>query len=223
MVAIYCGNKWNPKSGRKGAPLAFDLESNFELVAPPGSGKGASLEIPNLLVGLRKCSVLSIDPSGQNAAVCAEARRLAGNDALSLNPMGLHVARYPDLESVGCNPMWGIGWPSVFFYQDCAAIGEALIKLENDAQNHFPQSARGLVTGLVMWEVLKAARRAPLLENVGKTHHPNHPSKRVLFERSWQIQNASAKSRLIPSQNTFLISASQKARVRLTFERVHGD
>jgi type IV secretion system protein VirD4 len=168
MVAVYCGNKWNPKSGRIGAPLAFDLESNFELIAPPGSGKGASLEIPNLLVGLRKCSVLSIDPSGQNAAVCAEARRLAGNDVLSLNPMGLHVARYPDLESVGCNPMSGIGWRSVFFYQDCAAISEALIKLENDSQVHFPQSARGLITGLVMWEVLKAARedRAPLLENV---------------------------------------------------------
>ena len=49
------------------------------------------------------------------------------------------------------------------------AIGEALIKLEKDAQRHFPESARGLVTGLVMWEVLKAARengRAPLLENI---------------------------------------------------------
>jgi hypothetical protein len=55
------------------------------------------------------------------------------------------------------------------------------------------------------------------------SQQPNCPSKTVLFERSWQIQNASAKSRLIPSQNTFLISASQKARVRLSFERVHGD
>jgi type IV secretion system protein VirD4 len=168
MVSIYCGNKWNPKTGREGAPLAFDLESNFELIAPPGSGKGASLEIPNLLVGLRRCSVLSIDPSGQNAAVCAEARRRAGNDVQCLNPFGLHVARYTDLQSVGCNPMSGIHWRSVLFYQECAAIGEALIKLENDAQVHFPQSARGLVTGLVMWEVLKAAheRRPALLENV---------------------------------------------------------
>jgi type IV secretion system protein VirD4 len=176
MVAVYCGNKWNPKTGREGAPLVFDLESNFELVAPPGSGKGASLEIPNLLVGLRECSVLSIDPSGQNGAVCAEARRLMGHDVVPLNPMGLHVERYADLDSVGCNPLCGIDWQSgtrrrrkpSLFYQDCAAIGEALIRLENDAQVHFPQSARGLVTGLVMWEVLKAAHegRAPLLENV---------------------------------------------------------
>jgi hypothetical protein len=31
------------------------------------------------------------------------------------------------------------------------------------------------------------------------------------------------KSGLNISQNTFLISASQKARVRLSFERVHDD
>ena len=168
MVSIYCGNKWNPKTGGEGAPVVFDLESNFELIAPPGSGKGASLEIPNLLVGLRKCSVLSIDPSGQNAAVCAEARRRAGHDVQCLNPFGLHVARYDDLQSVGCNPMAGIHWRSPLFYQECAAIGEALIRLEGDSQIHFPQSARGLVTGLVMWEVLKAAheRRPALLENI---------------------------------------------------------
>jgi type IV secretion system protein VirD4 len=187
MVSIYCGNKWNPKTGRTGAPLSFDLESNFELIAPPGSGKGASLEIPNLLVGL-DCSVLSIDPSGQNAAVCGAARP----NMVPVNPMGLHVARYPDLASVGCNPMAGIDWRSgerrrwrkpSLFYQDCAAIAEALIKLENDSQVHFPQSARGLITGLVMWEVLKAARenRAPLLENVrtmlceAETRDPDAP------------------------------------------------
>ena len=169
MVEIYVGNEWNPATGRTGKPVVCDLESNFELIAPPGGGKGAALEIPNLLLWLRDVSVVSIDPSGQNAAVCAEARRtVAKNDVLPLNPFGLHVGLYPDLQSVGCNPM-PRDWRSPLFYQDCAAIGEALIKLENDAQRHFPESARGLVTGLVMWEVLKAARengRAPLLENI---------------------------------------------------------
>jgi len=168
MVAIYCGDRWNPANSSRGAPLVVELESNFELIAPPGSGKGAGLEIPNLLLGLRSCSVVSIDPSGQNAAVCAEARRRAGNRVLCLNPLGLHVERYPDLASVGCNPLATIDPRSSLFLQQCQAVGEALIKLEGDSQVHFPQSARGLVTGLVMWEVLKAARegRAPLLENV---------------------------------------------------------
>ena len=62
---------------RRCKPVTVDLESNFELIAPPGSGKGASMEIPNLFLGLRDSRSLSIDPSGQNAAVCAEASRTA--------------------------------------------------------------------------------------------------------------------------------------------------
>jgi type IV secretion system protein VirD4 len=168
--SIYLGVEWLPEKrfGRAaGRPVTCDLDGHFELLAPTGSGKGVGLEIPNLLMGLRTVSVLSIDPSGQNAAVCAAARREMGHQVLCLNPFGLHVGRYPDLQSAGCNPLTGISSRSRLFYQQCAAIGEALIKLEGK-DPHWPESARGLITGLIMWEVLKAEieRRAPLLENV---------------------------------------------------------
>ena len=157
MVKILLGEKWDAETGRTDEPVSVDLESHFELIAPPGAGKGAALEMLNLLIGLICVSVVGVDPSGQNAAVCAEARRKAGNDVLCLNPFGLHVGQYADLKSCGCNPMARIDPRSPLFYQECAAIGEALIKFDNDGQRHFPESARGLVTGLVMWEVLKAA------------------------------------------------------------------
>src|ERR1700752_4694698 len=132
MVAVYCGNRWNPATGGEGAPVFVDLESNFELIAPPGAGKGAALEIPNLLLGLRgSCSTVSIDPSGQNAAVCAEARRRAGNRVLSLNPLGLHVELYPDLQSVGCNPLANIDPRSPLFFQHGQAVADALIKIDS--------------------------------------------------------------------------------------------
>lgn len=166
---IRLGRKWDHRTGRAGELVTFDpaSEGHFLLLAPPGCGKGASLEIPNLLLELRDCSVLSVDPSGQNAAVCAEARRRIGNDVLCLNPFGLHERRYADLQSVGFNPLAGIDWRSGLFLQDCQAVGEALIKIEGH-DTHWTQSARGLVTGVIMWEVLKAfrERRAPLLENV---------------------------------------------------------
>lgn len=155
MVQILLGREWDYERGREGAPVTVDLESNFELIAPPGSGKGASIEIPNLVLGLRDCSVVSIDPSGQNAAVCAEARRRAGNRVLCLNPFGLHVERYPDLASVGCNPLANIDPHSPLFFQECEAVADALIKIEGK-DPHWTESARGLVTGIVMWEVLKA-------------------------------------------------------------------
>jgi type IV secretion system protein VirD4 len=157
MVKILLGKQWDWKRGRARKPVTVDLESNFELIAPPGAGKGVALEIPNLLLGLRDCSVVSIDPSGQNAAVCAEARRTAAkNDVLCLNPFGLHVERYPDLASAGCNPLANIDPDSPLFFQECQAVADALIKIESK-DPHWSESARGLITGIIMWEVLKAS------------------------------------------------------------------
>src|SRR5271165_1233754 len=54
-------------------------------------------------------------------------------------------------------------------------------------------------------------------------HHPNHLRKTVVFERRRPTRKISDKSGLNLSQNTFLISTSRKARMRLSFERVHDD
>jgi type IV secretion system protein VirD4 len=167
---IRLGVEWFPhkRLGRNtGGPVTCPLDGHFELIAPPGSGKGVSLEIPNLLLGLENVSVLSIDPSGQNAAVCAEARRRMGQDVVCLNPFGMHVARYPDLASAGCNPLAGISSRSPLFYQEGAAVADALIVIEGK-DPHWTQSARGLIAGIVMWEILKAERegRDPLLAEV---------------------------------------------------------
>ena len=52
---------------------------------------------------------------------------------------------------------------------------------------------------------------------------PESLSKTRVFERSRPNRKVRCKSGLNLSQNAFLISASQKARVRLSFERVHDD
>jgi type IV secretion system protein VirD4 len=162
---IRLGVEWLPRG--RGNPVTMPLDGHFELIAPPGSGKGVCLEIPNLCLGLQNVSVLSIDPSGQNAAVCADARRKMGQEVICLNPLGMHVEIYPDLKSVGFNPLAGISCRSKFFYEDCGAIGEALIMIEGK-DPHWSLSARGLMTGLIMWEILKAEyeQRDPLLQNV---------------------------------------------------------
>ena len=154
-------------SRRAGNPVTVPLDGHFELIAPPGAGKGVCLEIPNLCLGLQNVSVLSIDPSGQNAAVCAEARRRMGQEVICLNPYGMHTGIYPDLKSAGFNPLVGISSRSPVFYQDCAAVGEALIVIEGK-DPHWTTSARGLVVGLIMYEILRAdrERRDPLLENI---------------------------------------------------------
>jgi type IV secretion system protein VirD4 len=161
--SIRLGYQWNPKSGRTGKPVTFDLSSHLTLLGPTRCGKGVSLEIVNLLLGLHKTSIVSVDPTGQNASVCAEARRRASSKVLPVNPQRLHVDQYPDLESVGCNPMLaGVDPKSPRFFEEAAAIGEAMISPEGDSQRHFPESARGLITGLIMWVRLRDGDNAHL-------------------------------------------------------------
>lgn len=163
MDKLSLGVEWNPETGRTGKPVTFDLSSHATLLGPTRCGKGATLEIPNLLLGLRHTSVVSIDPTAQNACVTAEARRKAGSKVLVLNPMGLHVGLYPDLQSCGCNPLVaGVDPRSPRFYEEAAAIGEAMIAVEGDPQRHFPESARGLITGLIMWVRLRDGDQAHL-------------------------------------------------------------
>jgi type IV secretion system protein VirD4 len=166
MPSIRLGRQWQPKSGRAERPVSYDLDRHVTLFGPTGSGKGVALEIPNLLT-LSGLSIISIDPKGQNAAVCARWRRTV-SDVLVLNPFGLLIDQRPDLKSIGFNPLAALDPASPRFFEHAAAIAEALIKVDGDSQPHFPQSARGLIQALIMWEAVKARRerRTPTLANV---------------------------------------------------------
>jgi type IV secretion system protein VirD4 len=149
---ILLGQQWNPLTGRLGEPESYDLRSHISLIAPTGAGKGACFEIPNLLLGLRHSSVLSIDPSGQNAAVCAEARRRMRHEVWNANPFNMHVGQYPDMRDDGFNPVWRLPDPSApTFTEEAMSLGDALISVEGDSQRHFPESAKGLATWLLMF------------------------------------------------------------------------
>jgi type IV secretion system protein VirD4 len=159
--SISLGLAWNTKTGRSSRPVFYDSDRHLTLFGPTGSGKGICLEIPNLL-SLTGLSTISIDPKGENASVTARWRRTV-SDVVVINPMGLLVDQRPDLASAGFNPLVGVET-----FEHAAAIAEALIKVEGDSQPFFPESARGLMQALIMWEV-KLARdegRLPSLRNV---------------------------------------------------------
>jgi type IV secretion system protein VirD4 len=172
VPSIWLGERWNPKNRDKqtplyGEPVLYVGERHLTMFGPNGSGKGATIEIPNLLHLGNDVSILSIDPKGQNAAVTAAWRRRIG-DVRVLNPFGLHLGLYPDLESVGFNPLATLDPASDRFFDRARALSEALIRVEGDSQPFFPQSAQGLLTGLMMWEVIQARQAgvAPSLAHV---------------------------------------------------------
>jgi type IV secretion system protein VirD4 len=162
MDRILLGVKWNPRTGRTGRRVYYRLRSHFGMYGPSSVGKGVCLELPNLLHGLRRCAVVSIDPSGQNAAICADARRKFGHKVLCLNPFNLHVAEYPDLADIGFNPLVCIDPKSPYFFMDAASLADALITVEGDSQKFFPESARGLLTWIIMFVRLRDGINAHL-------------------------------------------------------------
>src|ERR1700761_5149043 len=99
-MELMLGQAWNPDNGSKGQGVTYNFSTHATVIAPTGSGKGVGIELPNLISGLRDASVLNPDPSGQNAAICAAARRAMGHEVVAFNPFNLNTDTYPDLADV---------------------------------------------------------------------------------------------------------------------------
>jgi type IV secretion system protein VirD4 len=182
---LYLGRFLDAKTHEVGDKLIYPGDRHQIFFGPTGSGKSARFLLPNLLGDyLAGQSVIVIDPKAELASCSAMWRhKLHGPGSVKiLDPFGkLHeiAENRPDLygyllkhgltQSAGFNPLDALDPDADTFYDDAAAIGEALIKIEGN-DPHWPESAQGLVTGLVMWEKLRWTKLGnPLganLENV---------------------------------------------------------
>lgn len=154
---INLGRHYDDTSQQVGSKIAYQGERHLLLFGPNGTGKGTRFLIPNLL-SIEDRSIIVIDPKGELAAVTADYRRTVG-DVILLNPFDVL-----GLGSAGFNPLAGLDPDSSTFYDDAAALGEALIKIESK-DPHWSESALGLVVALIMWEKLQNGHAANL-ENV---------------------------------------------------------
>lgn len=141
---ILLGRYWNTETDEIGEPLPYEGERHALLFGPNGSGKFTRILAPNLL-SLEHRSLVVIDPKGELAAVTSDYRRTVGDVAI-LNPFGLL-----GLPSSAFNPLAYLNPQAPTFYDDAAALGDALIKIEGN-DPHWPTSARALLVALLMWE-----------------------------------------------------------------------
>ena len=178
QAGIYIGRYYDREREAVGEAITYGGERHFLLFGPNGSGKGTRFLLPNLLGGnLKGRSVIAIDPKGELAAISAQQQHRSGQNVKILDPFGVLArvtAKRPDdyryliehglIESVGFNPLDGLDPASPTFYDDAAAIGEALIRIQGN-DPHWTESAQGLVIGLLMWEKARNGKGATL-ENV---------------------------------------------------------
>ena len=81
-------------------PVFYRGDRHVLTLGPTGSGKGTGLIIPTL--STFRGSALVIDCKGESAAVVAARRRWG--DVIVLNPFGVMVDRYPDLQKSRIQP-----------------------------------------------------------------------------------------------------------------------
>lgn len=117
-------------------------------LAPTGAGKGRGTIIPNLLD--YDGSVLVIDPKGENAAVTARHRSTLHQVAV-LDPWGKSGR-----PTASFNPLSWIVEENENYIADAASLAEAIVVPGRSGDNHWEDSARDLIKGLILYVALEA-------------------------------------------------------------------
>ena len=147
----------------RSAPLiAWPLEGSAITLAPPRTGKGATIALNLLSPGDRgpQGSTIVIDPRGETYCIAARRRRQMGRNVLLVDPFGMvagHAARFPKqihlpmTRSESYNPLDFIREPAAEAVRDIGVLLDALLtppatESQNTSQ-HFYQSAREIISG----------------------------------------------------------------------------
>jgi type IV secretion system protein VirD4 len=182
---ITLGRHYDDQTKRIGEKVVYEGERHLLLFGPNGTGKGTRFLIPNLL-SIKDRSIVVIDPKGELAAVTADYRRTV-SEVVMLNPFDML-----SLGSKGFNPLALLNSKSPeTFYDDSAALGEALIK-SSDKDPHWGESAQGLLVALIMWEKLKNGDEANL-ENVRRLLTEADEFKRTYDKKGNLVSNEQTK------------------------------
>jgi type IV secretion system protein VirD4 len=137
-------NGWGPV-------LRYPGDAHLITVAPSGTGKGRDVLIPAMLEYPHSCIV--IDPKGQLAAVTGPYRAAPkeqggmGQRVIVLNPFNILSQFLP--RSHQFNPLGALDPALDSFGMDCDNIADAIVVHDPGRDNHWNESAHGLIAALI--------------------------------------------------------------------------
>ncbi len=151
---------------RRNAPLiGWSLEGSAITVAPPRTGKGATIAL-NLLSPEGRGfdgSIVTIDPRGELWCVASRRRRELGRRAVLLDPFGVaakhgedyEACHLPDVISATYNPLAFIREDEGLAVRDINVLLDALLTPPRpgaqENSRHFYESARSIIAGYTAW------------------------------------------------------------------------
>ena len=132
--------------------LAYQGERAILVFGVNGVGKSTRLLLRNLAT-IKNRSIVQLDIKGELTAQTRRTRqKICGADNYkTINPYNLL-----DLGSDGFNPLATLDPNDDLFYDKAKLLTLAIIETEDDPQKFFPESAQGLLTAGIMWEVMQA-------------------------------------------------------------------
>lgn len=146
--------------------LLYEGERAILLFGVNGSGKSTRLLLKNLAT-IKNRSIVVLDIKGELTAQTWRVRELiCGAENVKI----INAYNLLDLGSDGYPVLAGLDPNDELFYDKAKLLTLAIIETEGDTQKFFPESAQGLLTAGIMWEVIQARieGRTPSLLNVRK-------------------------------------------------------
>jgi type IV secretory pathway TraG/TraD family ATPase VirD4 len=158
---IQFGYYLDRKSQEIGRPLLCGTALHLVLFGLNRAGKQTRF-LNQLYMTARGRSLFIVETKG-TAAFQTAAERRKFSDTKIICPIPVL-----GLKSDGFNPLRHLDPKSPHFLGDARALARAMIDIEAGTGMHWSESATGLVTAMIMWEVIEARRqdRAPSLLNV---------------------------------------------------------
>ena len=152
-------------AGRRAPLVAWSLEGAALTIAPPRTGKGATIALNYLSPDDRGFagSTVLIDPRGETFCVVARRRRMMGRKVVLLDPFGVVAAHaenfagdlhLPDVRSDSFNPLDFVRSDDAQAVRDIDVLLDAILTPPADERGnsrHFHDSARAIIGGYMAW------------------------------------------------------------------------
>jgi type IV secretion system protein VirD4 len=165
-----------------GENYRYSRQGHLLTIAGSRSGKFTNLIAPNLL-GWADIdgSFVVIDPKGEIAGVTSKYQGEAGQDVVVLNPWDILPDSLP--ESVKYNPMDILDIENPNLVDDCQMLAEMIVPQDTGKNKFFSDSARAILTGLIMYIAISEEGHNRSLKTVWKwVRYPKDMWDRVLAE-----------------------------------------
>lgn len=165
-----------------GEHYRYSKQGHLLTIAGSRSGKFTNLIAPNLL-GWADIdgSFVVIDPKGEIAGVTSKYQGEAGQNVVVLNPWAILSDKLPD--SVKYNPMDILDADNPNLVDDCQMLAEMIVPQDTGKNKFFSDSARAILTGLIMYIALSEEGHNRSLKTLWKwVRYPQEMWDRVLAE-----------------------------------------